>query len=45
MGSDFTAPNTITVHITGTVEEAKHLYDKPAEEQIGKIEVIKAANE
>lgn len=44
LSSDFTATNTITVHVTGTVTEAKHLFDKPAEENTWPIEVIKDAN-
>lgn len=35
LGNDFTTTNTVTVHITGTVEEENHLFDKPTEEQIG----------
>jgi hypothetical protein len=31
LSSDSTAINTITVHVTGTVAEAKRLFDKPAE--------------
>jgi len=45
LGNNMWCPNTITVHITETVAEAKQFFDKPAKKHIKEIEVIKDANE
>ena len=43
--NDYWFTNTITVHVTGTVAEAKHFFDKPAKKQIQPVKVIEDMNE